>query len=188
MPKPHRMVHLRDSHAWIRKMMEATGHFIATGGVGCLFGTSSGHARIALGSASWTPITHGRGTVILLVARAHQHLVLKIGMSGPEMDREVHAVAAFSGRGAIHVVDYDHTLPAVLLERAGPGIPLSSVDDDDHATGIFCFVVRQLHPSPGVGPRPLLEHHFSAIRRYQEIWCSGTGPLPMPGWSGRWPT
>lgn len=125
------------------------------------------------------PLRHEGGAQVFLATRANEELVLKIGVNPQEMIREVHALIAFADRGAIPVIDYDGTLPALLLPRAVPGYSLSDISDDIHATAIFCSVFRRLQPSPVTGPHESIQDHVSAIGRYRRM-AAGAGPLPAP--------
>ncbi len=128
------------------------------------------------------PMGHASGARVFLVIRANTDMVLKVGLNGIEVNREVHALKSFSGSAAIHVIDYDPRLPALLLERAVPGHPLSAITDDNRATEIFCSVFLALNRKPVMGVQSIQEH-VSAINRYQETWHA-SGPLPA-SWVGR---
>lgn len=125
------------------------------------------------------PLPHEGGAHVFLATRANEELVLKIGVNAQEIIREVHALIAFADRGAIRVMDYDRSLPALLLQRAVPGHPLSDISDDVRATAIFCSVVRRLQPSPVTGTHEWIQDHVSAIGRYRRT-VAGAGPLPAP--------
>ncbi|MFU1797854.1 aminoglycoside phosphotransferase family protein [Paenibacillus azoreducens] len=75
----------------------------------------------------------------------------------------------YEGRGAIHVLDADDEWGVALLEGADPGTPLSSIEDDARATGLFCEVFPHLHlPAPTGSRYPSMREHFAAIERYRE--------------------
>lgn len=123
------------------------------------------------------PLAQETGAQVFLAIRAGEVLVLKIGINEREIIREVRALMAFSGRGAISIVNYDETLRALLLQRAVPGHPLSSIPDDARATELFCSVFQRLHPVPVTGTHESIQDHVSAIGRYHRA-SYGTGPLP----------
>ncbi|GMA60938.1 aminoglycoside phosphotransferase family protein [Alicyclobacillus fastidiosus] len=123
-----------------------------------------------------------------LVLRASRYddtpVVLKIAVRKEEFYRERNALNAFSGRGGIQVLDADDCLGAVVLERANPGTPLSTIEDDGLATEIFCSVFRNIHCTPSCAPDVSMpyvsmEEHFSGIDRYRQRLCDDkVGPLP----------
>ncbi len=76
-------------------------------------------------------------------------------------------------------MDFDGPLRALLLQRAVPGDPLSTVTDDDRATEIFCSVFRRLHQGSFTGTHQSISEHFSAIARYQQMRVATGGPLPL---------
>ncbi|MBB3128571.1 streptomycin 6-kinase [Paenibacillus rhizosphaerae] len=95
--------------------------------------------------------------------------VLKSSFMKDELSREVSVLRAYEGRGAIHVLDADKEWGVALLESADPGTPLSSIEDDARATGLFCEVFRRLHlPAPTGSRYPSMRQHFAAIERYRE--------------------
>ncbi len=123
------------------------------------------------------PLAHQSGAHVFLATRANEDLVLKIGVNETEVTREVHALDEFSDHGAIGVRDFEGALSALLLQRAMPGHPLSSITDDERATEIFCSVFRRLQSRPVRGAHEFIQDHFSAIGRYQR---TSVGPLPAP--------
>lgn len=122
------------------------------------------------------------------VLRASRHdgksVVLKSSFMKDELSREVHVLRAYSGRGAINVLDQDEESGVVLLEGVVPGTPLSLIEDDTRATEIFCEVFSRLHvPAPIGNQYPSLRQHFAAIERYRERWAEVKHAAPLPaGW------
>lgn len=123
------------------------------------------------------PLASGSGAQVFLASGGGEELVLKIGVNAREISREARALMSFSGRGAISIKHYDLSVPALLLERAAPGHPLSSIPDDGDATDLFCSVFQRLHPVPVPGTHELIHDHVVAIDRYHHV-ANGTGPLP----------
>lgn len=124
------------------------------------------------------PLTHNSSAHIFLVTRGNEDLVLKIAMTERDMSREILALTAFAGRGAIDVKDSAEELSALLLQRAKPGYPLSTITDDIHATEIFCSVFQRLHSIPVTGTHESIQSHCSALTHYQEKKVA-RGPLPI---------
>lgn len=123
------------------------------------------------------PWAHEGRSRVFLATRADEDLVLKIAVNKQEAMREVRALEAFSRRGAIGLIDYDEKLSALILQRAVPGYPLSSIRDDDRATAIFCAVFQRLHLPAITGPHESIQEHVSAVTRYQQK-LAASGPLP----------
>lgn len=107
--------------------------------------------------------------------------VLKSSFLKDELAREVSVLRAYEGRGAIHVLDADEEWGVALLECANPGTPLSSIEDDARATGLFCDVFRRLHlPAPTGCRYPSMRQHFAAIERYRERFDDESIAAPLP--------
>lgn len=108
--------------------------------------------------------------------------VLKLSFLKEELVRETDVLRAYEGRGAIRVLDADGERGGALLEAVVPGTPLSSVEDDDRATEIFCGVFRRLHPSvPTIGSYPSMKQHFAALDRCRaRIGNQGNAAAAIP--------
>ncbi|MHB1684160.1 MAG: aminoglycoside phosphotransferase family protein [Bacilli bacterium] len=119
-----------------------------------------------------------------LILKATKHdgtpVVLKIGVLKADLYRELSVLHAYAGRGGIQVIDADDNLGALVLERAEPGTPLSTIEDDKLATEIFCNVFQRLHCPPSTGQYASIKDHFSGIERYRHRFGAGDviGPLP----------
>ena len=108
-------------------------------------------------------------------------VVLKSSFMKDELSREVSVLRAYEGRGAIHVLDEDEEWGVALLESADPGTPLSTIEDDERATDIFCEVFRRLHlPAPTGSLYPSMRQHFAAIERYRERLNDVNIVAPLP--------
>ncbi|QXJ20584.1 phosphotransferase [Actinomadura graeca] len=107
--------------------------------------------------------------------------VLKLGPPGPgHLDAEAAALELFAGGGAVRLLEYDRDRGALLLERARPGTPLSSLvpDEDAAATAAFVQVARGLRrAAPEDSPLPVLERAGVAFSRHLAEH-PGDGPLP----------
>jgi streptomycin 6-kinase len=57
---------------------------------------------------------------------------------------EAEALRLFAGRGAALLLELDKGRGAMLLERLEPGVPLTTVRDDEEATSIAAGVMRRL--------------------------------------------
>lgn len=123
-------------------------------------------------SFSWVaPVTRADGTPA----------VLKLVVPGPDLRREVDALRAYGGNGAVRLLADDPERGAVLLERADPGTPATALvpHDDERATAVLVEAGRRLHrPPPPDCPLPYLgdegRRWFDAhLRRFP-----GDDPLP----------
>lgn len=106
-------------------------------------------------------------------------IVLKLSFEKDELAKEMRALTALAGRGAVQVMEWNDELGAAVLERAIPGTPLSAMMDDRVATEIYCEVFGRLH-SPFVG----VEEDFQTMRSWFEAFIryrnrfGAIGPLP----------
>ncbi len=71
-------------------------------------------------------------------------VVLKAGVPNRELTSEIAALRHYNGRGAVRLLDADAKKGLLLLERLQPGRMLSTLADDDRATGIAADVIGQL--------------------------------------------
>ncbi len=106
--------------------------------------------------------------------------VLKIGFPGDrEFQKEGEALAVFQGKGSEKLLQADKDHAVLLLERVTPGVPLSTLEDDEEATRILASVMKNLW-------KPLPENHdfitiaewSNAISRLRRQYHGTSGPLP----------
>lgn len=115
------------------------------------------------------PATLGDGTEV----------VLKVGMTNPELRTEIAALRAYAGRGTVQLLDADSDRGLLLLERVKPGTPLVELDDDDAATAIAADVMRELwRPVPPDHSFPAVADWSVGLQRLRAYYDGGTGPLP----------
>ena len=115
-------------------------------------------------------VTPFEGGCVAFVAPAQdasgRRLVLKVSILDDETRHEGDALAFWAGRGAVQLLDRDAEHGALLLERAEPGIPLSSLPDQDEAIRIGCEVLRRLW-------RPIQDPHpFQTVRQLAANWST----------------
>lgn len=129
----------------------------------------------------------------------HGPVVLKLGPPGAEhLRREVAALRAYRGRGAVRLLAHDEARGALLLERAEPGTPARELvpDRDADATAATLDVLRQLHRAPvpaesrpraGARPGPPVRTAGAALPELRTMGadlarhldrCPGDDPLP----------
>lgn len=109
-----------------------------------------------------------------------KHVVLKIGYP-QESDfwAELRALRIFNGHGCCALLDVDQNQHVMLLERVEPGVPVSSLADDDQATRILISVMQKLwHKAPLDHQFPTLEDRFAGFTRLRKTFNGKTGPLP----------
>ena len=105
--------------------------------------------------------------------------VLKASIPGHEMVMESEALKMVDGRGAVRLLDADPDNGILLLERLEPGIPLSSLDDDEEATSIAASVMRQMwRPVPDQHPFATVSEWAGGLARLRAHFDGGYGPFP----------
>ena len=86
--------------------------------------------------------------VVQFVRRSGERLALKLVTQDDETGQAA-ILAHYSGEGSVRLIEHDG--PALLMERAFPGAPLSQLVEqgrDDEATGVVCDVIARLHGRP----------------------------------------
>jgi streptomycin 6-kinase len=106
--------------------------------------------------------------------------VLKLSFpDDPGFHKEAEALGLFDGRGAARLLELDKGRGAMLLERLDPGVPLTTVGDDEEATSIAAGVLRQLwRPVPRDHPFPTVSDWARGFDRLRRSFGGGTGPMP----------
>src|SRR5215469_801706 len=67
--------------------------------------------------------------------------VLKIGLpQDREFQTEIEALSVFQGEGIVKLLQADRANGVILLERVAPGVPLSTMLNDEEATRILATV------------------------------------------------
>jgi streptomycin 6-kinase len=90
------------------------------------------------------PSMYGRVSLVLPVVRPDgTRAVLKLQQRDEETEGEWLALRTWAGDGAVRLLDHDAETGTLLLERAGPGRHLSSVDDSREATRILAGLLAR---------------------------------------------
>ncbi len=108
-----------------------------------------------------------------------KNVVIKIGFpKDREFQTEINALEVFDGQGAEQLLKEDKDKSIILIEKVTPGIPLSSLEDDEKATRILAKVMKELwKPLPSNNTFIPLHEWIRAIPAY--LNHHGTdGPLP----------
>ena len=111
-------------------------------------GLDTSHHLARWGLIPLSPPVATNAGVVQMVRRGRQRLVLKIVTHSDEVSQAA-VLAHYAGRGAVRLVDQD--APAMLLERAWPGTPLSSLVSDGRdaeATELIAAVILELNCIP----------------------------------------
>lgn len=107
--------------------------------------------------------------------------VLKLGPPGPgHLTREVTALGTFDGRGAVRLLAHDEARGALLLERATPGTPATTLvgDRDEEATAAAITLMHRLNVAPPAGcALPDLARQRGSFTGYLRDH-PGDGPMP----------
>jgi streptomycin 6-kinase len=107
--------------------------------------------------------------------------VVKLSFPDAGFRAEAEALRLFDGRGAVRLLELDLDSGAMLLERLEPGLPLTTVHDDDEATSIAADVLGQLWRGvPPEHPFPTVADWAHGLTRLRWNFGGGTGPLPAP--------
>jgi streptomycin 6-kinase len=99
------------------------------------------------------PVAHGGNALVVPVRRGSQPLVLKVSWHRPTLAAEAIALAAWGGRGAVHLVDERLDAGALLLERLDAGRSLRTVGVFAAAAHAGALIRRLTVPAPTGLPR-----------------------------------
>lgn len=104
--------------------------------------------------------------------------VLKIGLFNDKgFKTEAEVLRAFEGKGIIKLLKEDLENNAILIERVRPGIPVSSLEDDEKATRIIASVMKRLWKKlPENHNFPTLFEWFRGFEWYKTNFKNG--PIP----------
>jgi streptomycin 6-kinase len=117
------------------------------------------------------------------VARADgTRAVLKMGVPGPEIRREIAMVRHVAGEGMAALIESDADAGWMLLEMLEPGTPLQALFDageDERATSIAARVMAKLWKPPPPGDLfPAIADWGRGFERLRAAFGGGTGPFP----------
>lgn len=72
-------------------------------------------------------------------------VLLKTGFpKDKEFQTEISALSVFNGQGVAKLLEADRENAVILIEHVQPGIPLSTLRDDEESTRILAHVMRKL--------------------------------------------
>jgi streptomycin 6-kinase len=105
--------------------------------------------------------------------------VLKLGVPGVELKREIAALTFYDGQGMVRLLGADAGVGALLLERLEPGTSLWNIEDDEVATRVAATLMKRLwRPVPEGHAFLPLAHWAAGLTRLRERFGGSTGPLP----------
>ena len=108
--------------------------------------------------------------VAAAVRKDRSKVVLKIGFpQDKEFQTEISALLLFNGDASTKLIEVDQKHSVMLLEQVDPGIPLSTMQNDEKATRILASVMKRLW-------KPLPQNHtFITIKE----WASSLFQYPV---------
>ncbi len=117
---------------------------------------------------SLMPVNNLSYNYVLSGFQSTSPIILKVGLDVQAMQREAKALKAFSGFGAINVLNQSDGI--LLLERAVPGDSLQSSFPvkDDMAVQIVCDVMKKLHQAPF--PAAGFQHVADWLQALDKAW------------------
>ncbi len=125
------------------------------------------------------PFTLSYNYVAPAVRADGAEVVLKVGVPNPELLTEIAALRLYDGRGMARLLDSDAEQGILLLERLRPGVPLSTMEDDEEATRIAAQVMRQLwQPVPAGHPFRTVGDWAAGLKKLRPHFGGTTGPFP----------
>ena len=104
-------------------------------------------------------------------------LILKLGVPGKDVTREIIAVRLYNGRRFAQLLAHEESGGALLLERLEPGIMLSEVKDEETAVRHYAEVWKAIR-RPAEGMFPSIGEWFDGLGEYRARYPKGEGPIP----------
>lgn len=141
---------------------------------------------IAKYSQEWSlqtlsPFTLSYNYVAPAVREDGSHAVLKIGFpKDEEFQTEIAALSVFNGDGIVKLLEADRENAVILIERVEPGVPLSSMENDEEATKILAKVIKKIRkPIPSDHNFTTVAEGSRAISAVKQRSGGVTGQLPI---------
>jgi len=116
--------------------------------------------------------------VVPVLQDGHTPAVLKLGVPTPQFTSEARALRIFRGHGAVHLLESDESLGALLLERINPGDTLATLHDEDQAAEIAAGIMLDLWKgTPANAEFESLESWTAGLCKLRARFSGATGPL-----------
>lgn len=104
--------------------------------------------------------------------------ILKLRYPGSNADREIEALRAYAGQGAVRLMRYDRERGALLIESASPGSDAVTLTDQE-ASRALVAIMEPLHSVlHGSGMFPTTYEWGEGFRRYLRANPDHSGPIP----------
>ena len=103
-------------------------------------------------------------------------LILKFGIPGADVTREIHALEIYNGERFAKLIASDETDGVLLLERLVPGCMLSEVKDEETAT-LHYVEVWQAVRKPAKPSFPSIYQLFNGLDEYTKRYPKEEGPI-----------
>ena len=105
--------------------------------------------------------------------------VLKIGVPNRELTSEINTLRLYGGQGACQLYRSDPEAGMLLLERLTPGSMLTTLKDDDEATGVAADLLCAIHqPAPDQSGFLCLRGWFDELKGLRSAFGGTSGPFP----------
>lgn len=106
--------------------------------------------------------------------------VLKIGIpEDKEFQTEIEALKLFDGEGSAKLLEADRKRAIILIELINPGIPLSTIQDDEKSTRILASVMKKLwKPLPQNHSFITISEWTNALKEYPTRYKNNF-PIPL---------
>jgi streptomycin 6-kinase len=109
-----------------------------------------------------TPLENLSYNYVIKGLQNDKPIILKLSLDINGLKREINALRAFQGYGAVSVLEEEDGM--LILERVLPGHSLKSsfLGQDDEAVKIVCDIIKRLHQAPIAGVEtvlPVLNRH-----------------------------
>ncbi|ASJ52219.1 kinase [Brevibacillus formosus] len=118
-----------------------------------------------------------------VVLQDGRNAVLKLGVPGQDLQRELAAIRAFTGRGMVQLLDADEEKGIMLLERIMPGETLDKLSSEDERIQCLAGVIKRMHtPVSRVGKLaftfPTIADWAVGLEKIRPHFQGATGPIP----------
>ena len=115
---------------------------------------------------------------VVKVRDLKQHpLILKLGIPGKDVTREIRAVEIYSGKHFAKLINYDENEGVLLLERLEPGFMLSKIKDEETAILHYVEVWKAIR-RPAEGSFPSISEWFGDLGEYMANHPEDDGLIP----------
>lgn len=116
--------------------------------------------------------------VVASADQGAQHMVIKLGVPGPDLAHEAQALKDLAGESMVRLLELDEDRGAMLLERLVPGTSLKDLADDQQATQIAAVLMGSMpRYAPPPGAFPTVSDWAAGLQRLRDRFGGETGPI-----------